>query len=143
MTATYESRTISVAIDRPPREVYDFAVVPENLPKWAAGLGSSGERAGDDWVSHTEQGAVWVRFVRRNDLGVLDHHVTLPGGEVVYVPMRVVANGAGSEVSFTLFRLAGVTGEEFEADAAAVERDLKALKLLLEARGDAARRKNE
>ena len=132
MSATYESRTISVAIARPPREVYDFAVDPGNLPKWAAGLGWSGVRDGDDWMSHTEQGPVRVRFARRNELGVLDHYVTLSGGEVVYSPMRVVANGTGSELSFTLFRLAGMTEEEFEADAAAVERDLKALKLLLE-----------
>lgn len=133
MTATYESRTISVAIDRPPREVYDFAVVPENLPSWATGLGSSGERAGDDWVAQTAQGPVRVQFEGRNEVGVLDHYVTLPGGEVVYIPMRVVANGTGSELSFTLFRLPGMTGEQFEADAVLVERDLKALKLLLEA----------
>lgn len=133
MAATFESRTISVAIDRPPREVYDFAVVPENLPRWATGLGSSGERAGDDWVAQTAQGTVRVRFVGRNELGVLDHHVTLPGGQAVYSPMRVVANGTGSELSFTLFRLSGVTREQFEADAVWVARDLKALKLLLEA----------
>ncbi len=44
----------------------------------------------------------------------------------------MVANGSGSEVSFTLFRLPGVADEEFEADAAQVELDLKALKALLE-----------
>ncbi len=132
MTATYESRTISVAIDRPPREVYDFAVVPENLPRWATGLGSSGEPAGDAWVAQTVEGPVRVRFVERNELGVLDHYVTLPGGNVVYNPMRVVGNGSGSELSFTLFHLPGVTGEQFEADAAWVARDLNALKLLLE-----------
>src|SRR5437868_2276314 len=114
MGATNESRTISVAIDRTPREVYDFAVAPENLPRWASGLGSSGKRDGDDWVSETEHGPVRVRFVGRNELGVLDHYVTLPGGDVVYGPMRVVANGTGSEFSFTLFHLPGMTVEAFE-----------------------------
>ena len=114
MTGTHESRTISVAIERPPDEVYEFAVAPENLPRWAAGLGSSGERAGDEWVSQTERGPVRVSFVGRNELGVLDHTVVLPGGEVVYSPMRVLANGSGSELSFTLFRLPGVTVDEFE-----------------------------
>ena len=132
MTATYESHTISIAIDRPAGEVYDFAVVPENLPKWATGLGTSGERAGDEWITQTAEGPVRVRFVERNDLGVLDHHVTRPGGNVVYNPMRVVANDSGSEISFTLFRLPGVTEEQLEADAAWVERDLKVLKHLLE-----------
>lgn len=130
---TYKSRTISVPIDRPPREVYAFAVVPENLPRWATGLGSSGERAGDDWVAQTAEGPIRVRFVEHNELGVLDHYVTLPGGEVVYSPMRVIANGTGSQLSFTLFRLPGMTEDEFEADAGLVEGDLKALKQLLEA----------
>ncbi|MGH2369709.1 MAG: SRPBCC family protein [Chloroflexota bacterium] len=117
---------------RPPREVYDFAVVPENLPQWATGLGTAGERVGDEWVAQTAQGPVRVRFVERNELGVLDHYVTLPGGEVVYSPMRVVANGSGSALSFTLFRRPGMTDEQLAADAAWVERDLKALKQLLE-----------
>lgn len=132
MTETFKSRTISTAIDRSPREVYDYACVPENLPKWAAGLGASGERVGDVWVAQMEVGPVQVRFVAQNDLGVLDHDVTLPGGEVVTNPMRVMANGDGSEVSFTLFRRSGVSVEEFEADAAAVTRDLHTLKGLLE-----------
>jgi hypothetical protein len=127
----YASRTISVAIDRPPGDVYVFAVVPENLPRWASGLGS-GQRVGDAWVSEMELGRVQVRFVDTNELGVLDHYVTLPDGEVVYNPMRVVANGDGSEVSFTLFRLPAMTDEQFAADAATVERDLNTLKALLE-----------
>jgi hypothetical protein len=129
---TYESRTISVAVARSPGEVYDFASVPENLPRWASGLGTDGERDGADWVTRMEVGTVRVRLVPRNDLGVLDHDVTMPDGTVVTNPMRVVANGAGSEVSFTLFRRPETTGEAFEADAATVQADLLTLKRLLE-----------
>ena len=101
---TYESRTISVTIARPPGEVYDFASVPENLPSWASGLGPAGACDGADWVTRMEVGTVRVRLAPRNSLGVLDHDVTLPDGTVVSNPMRVVPNGTGSEVSFTLFR---------------------------------------
>ena len=132
MTGTFQSRTISIAIERPPGEVYAYAATLENLPKWARGLGSLGERSGDEWVAQTEQGAVRIRFTEQNQLGVLDHDVTLPGGAVVHNPMRVMANGSGSEVSFTLFRLPGVTDAELEADAAQVLQDLQALKALLE-----------
>jgi uncharacterized protein YndB with AHSA1/START domain len=132
MTGTFEARTISMTIERPPGEVYAFAVVPENLPRWASGLGTSGERVGADWVSQTAQGPVRVRFAGRNDLGVLDHDVTLPGGDVVHNPMRVVPNGSGSEVSFTLFRRPGVTDEALEEDAATIDRDLRTLKRLVE-----------
>jgi hypothetical protein len=69
----------------------------------------------------------------RDAFGVLDHDVTLESGVTVHNPMRVVArDGGGSEVIFTLFRRKDVTDAEFEADARAVERDLRALKELLE-----------
>jgi hypothetical protein len=130
--ATYESRTIGVAIARPPAEVYAFAAAPENLPRWASGLGTAGERDGEDWVSRMDVGTVRIRFVSRNDLGVLDHAVTLPDGTVITNPMRVVPNGDGSEVSFTLFRRPGMTAATFDADAATVQADLHTLKRLLE-----------
>jgi hypothetical protein len=47
--------------------------------------------------------------------------------------MRVIANGDGSEVVLTLIRLPDVTDEQFASDAEWVERDLRALKALLEA----------
>ena len=130
--STYESRTLAIAIERPPDDVYAFAMELENLPKWAAGLGSTGHRDGDAWVSDTNQGSVRVQFVTHNQLGVLDHHVTLADGTVLYSPMRVIANGSGSHVSFTLYRLAGVTAEAFAADAGLIEADLKTLKMLME-----------
>jgi len=46
--------------------------------------------------------------------------------------MRVVANGEGSEVMFTLFQLPGMSGEQFIQDASMVEADLLTLKTVLE-----------
>jgi hypothetical protein len=46
--------------------------------------------------------------------------------------MRVIANGEGSEVLFTLFRTAGMSDAQFAADAQWVERDLAELKRFLE-----------
>ena len=113
-------------------DVYDFACVPENLTKWATGLGTSGERVGQAWIAQTPQGPVTVRFIERNDYGVLDHYVTTEDGTEIYNPMRVVANGRGSELSFTLFRRPEMSDAQFEQDAAWVERDLGQLKALLE-----------
>jgi hypothetical protein len=72
------------------------------------------------------------RFVERNDFGILDHYVRPPHGAEIYVPLRVIANGTGSELVFTLFRLPGMTQEEFERDAATVLQDLTSLKRVLE-----------
>jgi len=132
MPGTFPSRTISVAVDRSPQEVYDVASIPENLPKWATGLGSSGERVGQNWVAQTPQGRITIRFVERNDYGVLDHYVTTQDGAEIYAPMRVVANGRGSEALFTLFRRPEMSAAQFEQDAAWVERDLQKLKALVE-----------
>jgi hypothetical protein len=129
-----ESRHISEWIDRPADDVYEYASDPANLPQWARGLGSSAEKVGDRWFVETPEGRVGFAFVQRNGYGVLDHYVTLPSGEVVYNPMRVIAGDGGSEAVFTLRRPPGMTDENFEADAAAVATDLATLKQVLEGR---------
>ena len=133
MAATFESRTLSVRINRAPQDVYDFASVPMNFPKWASGLGRSIERVNDEWIAETPHGPMKVRFTERNSFGVLDHYVTPELGVEVYIPLRVIANGTGSELIFTLFRLSDMSDEKFAADAEWVMRDLNALKSLLEA----------
>jgi hypothetical protein len=46
--------------------------------------------------------------------------------------MRVLSNGSGSEVLFTLFRLPDMSDEKYAEDMRLVDRDLRALKDLLE-----------
>lgn len=132
MADTFESRTITVRIARARQEVYDFASVPENFPRWASGLARSLKKVNGEWIAQAPEGPVRVRFTERNDFGVLDHHVAIRPGVDVYVPMRVIANGTGSEVILTVFRLPGATDETFARDVEWVERDLRALKALLE-----------
>jgi hypothetical protein len=63
---------------------------------------------------------------------VVDHEVATPAGERILNPMRVIPNGSGCEVVFTLFQRPGVSDETFETDAQWVTRDLESLKRLLE-----------
>lgn len=128
----WPSRHLSVTIRRSPQEVVEFAGNPRNLPRWAAGLASGVRPEGDAWVADSPMGRVLVRFAPRNPFGVLDHAVTLPSGDVVHNPLRVLPNGDGAEVVFTLYRRPGTSEEAFEADAALVQRDLRALQALLE-----------
>lgn len=132
MKSLLEARHVSVSIERPPREVYRFASDPENLPRWASGLGGSIREDRGEWLADGPLGPVRLRFAEPNDLGVLDHEVVLPTGETIHNPLRVVPNGAGSEVIFTLFRQPGVTDDKLAADAEWVEKDLRKLKQLLE-----------
>lgn len=126
-------RHISVSIERPPAEVYALAANPENLPRWAKGLSDAIEKVNGEWIADSPMGKVKVRFAPSNPFGVLDHDVVLESGESFHNPMRVVANGGGSEVVFTLYRRPGVSDEDFAADARAVAADLAALKALAEA----------
>ena len=75
-----------------------------------------------------------VRFSESNAFGVLDHWVSPPSGVQIYIPLRVVKNGTGCELVFTLFRQPDMDHARFEADAQWVMRDLKAAKQLLEAK---------
>ena len=80
-------------------------------------------------------GQVAVEFSPANDLGVLDHVVTMPGAEPVFNPLRVVPAGPDwCEVVFTLRRRT-MSDVEYQADADAVAADLASLKRLMETRG--------
>jgi hypothetical protein len=134
------SRHISESIDRPAGQVYDYASDPTNLPAWASGLGESVEHVDGQWIAQSPMGRVAIAFAPRNDLGVLDHDVTLLSGESVYNPMRVIADGPSAcEVVFTLRRQPDMSDEEFARDGDTVAADLATLKRVLEARAaDAA-----
>jgi len=133
MTNTHTSRNLCIFISRDAKDVYNYVRVPENFPRWASGLGKSLKKMGGEWIAETPEGPVRVRFTERNEFGVLDHWVSPKPGLQIYIPMRVIANGNGCELIFTLFRLPDMTDEKFSADAEWVMRDLTALKNLLEA----------
>jgi hypothetical protein len=128
----YPTTNISVQISREPAVIYAYVADLNNLPGWATTFCRSIRREGEKWVMETSLGMMAIRLAAENDLGVLDQYLTLPGGETLYVPMRVVANGSGSEFIFTLFWLPGVREDEYAADAALVRKDLDRLKVLLE-----------
>ncbi len=64
---------------------------------------------------------------------MLDHIVTMPSGETVYNPMRVIADGDRCEVVFTIRQRVGMSDSEFATDIAAVRADLETLRDRLEA----------
>jgi catechol 2,3-dioxygenase-like lactoylglutathione lyase family enzyme/uncharacterized protein YndB with AHSA1/START domain len=125
-------RILDIGIDAPAERVYAFVAEPRNMPRWAPNFGHTIAPEGDHWVMHTAEGPVPVRFAPPNELGVLDHWVRLPVGEL-HNPMRVVPNGAGSVLTFTLFRQDGWTDAQLDEDAALVSADLAKLKAMIEA----------
>ena len=126
-----ESRTISISIDRNWKEIYEAVWRPEDFPKWASGLSQSPlAKDGDAWKAEGPAGAIRIRFTAHNAFGVMDHYVKAGSGAEIYVPLRIIQNGAGAEVQFTLFRQPGMTDAKFAEDAEWVRRDLLTLKAL-------------
>lgn len=124
MMTTSISRTISVSIKRDPKVVYEFVLNLENFPRWARSTFQSIKQLNGNWVAETTQGSVTIDLTERNNFGILDHFVKLSSGAVIFVPMRVIKNGEGSEVIFTLFQTADMPDDKFAEDAKSVKQDL-------------------
>lgn len=133
--AVFNAQTITIDVERPLAEVYEYLADPNNFPSWASGLGGSFEPLGGmDWATDAPAGRIVFRFAERNPHGILDHLVLREAGEPMPVPMRVVANGEGTQVIYTLFRHPGFPEQQLRSDAALVTSDLMGLKRLLESR---------
>lgn len=129
---TYPVKNISISINKPADEVYQYASAPENFPLWVEFIKSMTKEAGNIWFAETDLGNIKIEFVPENEFGIIDHLVTLPDNSTVNNFMRVIANGKGSELVFTLFWMPDRTEEEFNQDAKLVESDLKKIKQILE-----------
>lgn len=127
------SRTYSVSIRHEWRALYERIWRPEFFSRWASGLAQSNLRhEGGRWLADGPAGPIGIRFTPHNEHGVMDHHVDTGTGPEIHVPLRVLQNGDGAEVILTLFRQPGMDDERFAADAKWVNRDLRALKALIE-----------
>ena len=125
-------RHLSISIAVPLARAYAFAHRPDNFPLWAAGLSTSLRHDGEHWVADTPAGRAIILFALPNDYGILDHHVRIAGQPDIYIPLRMIAHGDGTQLVFTLFRQPGMDDAAFDADAQAVMADLQTLKQLLE-----------
>lgn len=128
-----KTETITITIEVPHQEVYSYVRNAENLPHWASGFALSVRPHGEGWIVTTTGEEMQFQFAPVNQFGVLDHQVTTDAGEVFDNPMRVIPNGNGSEVLFTLFQTPSTSDAQFEQDTGVIRSDLNALKQVLEA----------
>ena len=131
---TSDSAHISILVNARPHDVYEIARDVKRLPQWAAGLATGTvDVINDDLVVlNAPMGPARTEFVPWNELGILDHTVTLSDGIRSYNPLRVTPHPYGAEVTFTVLRLDS-TDAEFERDCQLVREDLRRLALLVEA----------
>ncbi|WP_209437083.1 hypothetical protein [Methylobacterium variabile] len=131
---THQVIIVHTTITVPLASALAFAQEPENFSQWAAGLARSLRRTERGWIADTPAGEAVVRFSAPNEHGVLDHWVRVAGRPEIYVPLRMIANGDGTEVELILYRQPEMSDADFEHDAELVRRDLATLKQVLEGR---------
>jgi uncharacterized protein YndB with AHSA1/START domain len=127
-----QSHLIHFSIARPVDDVYAFLVDPKNYPRWAAVEGGMAQLRANEWLTRTAFGDRIVRFTEPNAYGVLDHAVYAKGEEPLVMPMRVVANGDGTELMFLFIRRDDMSDEQFKSTIEWVTTDLLTLRSLLE-----------
>ena len=134
MKLLLKSKTVSISINCKPEKIYKFASDLRNFPEWAKTFCRAVKKSKGKWIVETPQGPVVIRLAKKNGFGILDHYISPSAGVEVFVPVRVVPNASGSEVIFTVFQQANMTNESFKNDIALVEKDLKRLKRVMEAK---------
>ncbi|MEO5807672.1 hypothetical protein [Devosia sp.] len=129
------SHTITTQIKCSLDEAYAYLANPRNFAEWAAVDPQSYRKLPNgDWVGLTSAGLRHFRFAPLNDYGVLDHAMFVPGGALMYTPMRVVTNDGGCEVLFTFHCREGMTDLEFDSTLEWISTDFLTLKSVLESR---------
>jgi hypothetical protein len=131
----YPSRIVTLSIAKPYQDVYNFLSEPDNYYLWADGLNNLSFTDGE-WMIETSKGKAIVQFSIRNSFGIADHYIKFQDGFEIYVPLRVIENGEGADVQFTLFHHPALSFDDFERDAGLVEKDLRTLKNILEKEHD-------
>lgn len=131
-SAKTQSQVVTIHIAKPLATVAAYLAEPMNMNDWASGLGLSLRKENGVWLANGPEGPVRIRFSPPNDFGIADHWVEVAPGVVVYIPLRAIAHGEGTDVQLTLLRLPDMSDAKFAEDAQWISRDLEALKDLLE-----------
>ncbi|MBS3847180.1 hypothetical protein PSC71_02475 [Devosia sp. J2-20] len=129
-----KARTLTVLINRPIQDVYDFLVEPANLARWTlVGPGQAEPEEGPlVWSFDGPHGLVLVRFTPRNAFFVLDY--SLQSGPHVWQSssVRLIRNGNGCVLTHTSVQQPLVSDAVFASEEEWLYSDLLVLKTLME-----------
>jgi hypothetical protein len=127
-----KSSYFSVRIERDVDDVYRFITDTSKLGLWARGLRSAAWEPSRTVVGESSAGSMETCFAEQIDFGVCDLSITTPDGQVIECPMRVVRDGTGTEVVFTLPADAAADPERREELGVAIAADLDRLRGAIE-----------
>jgi len=128
-----DAHPIETRIEKPADVVYRFLAAPRNFARWAAVDEATFRQVGPlEWAADTDFGPRIVRFSPPNEDGILDHAVYAAGDEPVMMPMRVLADGEGTLVTFVFYRRPGMSDEQLASALEWIRMDFAVMKSLLE-----------
>jgi hypothetical protein len=136
---TLETSTLSVTIDAPFEQVVGDLADPATHPEWATQFfAGPAERRPDGTYTvdvPSMGGTARMSVDVDADRGVVDLY--LAPGDAPFgpaLPIRVVPNGDGVDVLFTLARFPGMTDEQWQGGLVGMRHELENLKARLESR---------
>ncbi len=135
---TLTTETLRITIDAPYDEVTTYLAEPASAHEWATEFfaGPLSKGSGEEWVAQVPMMGGEVRYRQEIDLerGVIDLYLAPRGVEFgPPLPVRIVPNGDGADVLWTLTRFPGVPDEQWRASLQSMQRELDNLKRTLEA----------
>src|ERR1700710_2627553 len=102
-----ETRSISIA--GPPALVLDLLGDARRLPDWAPAFASAVKPDGEDWLIDSGGTQLRIRLRSSPEHGIVD--LLPPGDQTNGARMRVLHNGDGSDLVFTLIFPAGTAAD--------------------------------
>lgn len=130
---TLPIKTLTVTINAPFEQVARDLATPQNHPEWATEFFQGAARPGNDGevIIYSPFMGTEARFrvEATAEDGIIDLY--LAPGDAPYgppLPVRLLHNGDGVDVLWTLTRFPGTPDERWEAGIASMERELQSLK---------------
>ena len=130
-TSLGRAETRSISISAPPESVLELLGDARRLPDWAPAFASAVEPDGEDWLIDTDSARFRVRIRVSSEYGTVD--LLRPGDPRRGARMRVLHNGDGSELLFTLVFAAATEGSAIAQQMITVEAELRTVRDLCEA----------
>jgi hypothetical protein len=120
-----QAQTRSIAIDATPSSVHEFMSAPGNIPRWAPKFATEVHRDGERWIATSARGDAEI---------VVDSHPSARTVDILSAAdrtrgafARVLPNGSGCEVLFTLFFAADASAEAIATQMTIVDEELAAI----------------
>lgn len=120
--------SVTVVLDAPSREVFDFLARVESLPEWATEFARELRRQDGRVKVVNRLGEFWFEIEAHPDTGVIDMYSGPEPDRLALFPTRVVPLPDGrSAFTFTMFQQPGMSDELYESQHASLRRELAIL----------------